>query len=576
MNKKALLFPLVALLLCSCNNNDITDITSPTTSLVTTTTEEEISTQTISSARKENNGTIVTIKGVVWKILYAYGKKPCGFYLNDGTDSIYVYGSIANKLSEGNEIIIKGTKTTYILEKEKENANKYGYQGAIQIADPTLLKIVNQTKEIDKSWVKESTVKQMLETPLTDNITSTVFKVNAVIKQSNDGNYTNYYIDDLDEKTGSYVYTQCNGDDFDYLKKYNGKICTVYLSIINAASRDTGIIYRFIPLEIIDENFVFDANNKAASFVLDYFIKDQFKESYTSSPDLELITSVSSSLLGFENVTISYSSSNTNVAIFEEKDNKTYFKLNEDGKATINITAKYLENEATASIDVEKIKEVVYDTISIKDVINGEDGSKFITKGIVSASLSGSKQSSFYLFDDTGSIVVTLNEVAAKGLVNIGDEVIVQGTKQHFMSNDTYKGTYPGQIQLENAILLSNKYGNNKIPTSSIKETTFDELFTVCNDGKVDHSQEVYKLKAKILKTSSMYPSYYMYENDENTKIQFYSSNVSQYEDYFDKYLNQELTYVVAPVNWNKSFYKLNLIYIVLDSGEIINYKNNL
>ncbi len=576
MNKSSLLFPLLILTLCSCNNNDVTDITSPINSSTTTTIEEEILTQTISSVRKENDGTIVTMKGVVWKILYAYGNKPCGFYLVDDTDSIYVYGNIANNLSEGNEVIIKGTKTKYILEKEKENAKKFGYEGAIQIANASLLKVTNQSKEVNKSWINKSTIKDMLETPLTNNITSTVFKVNGIIKESNDGNYTNYYIDDLDEKTGSYVYTQCNGDDFTYLKKYEGKVCTIFLSIINAASRDTGVIYRFIPLEIIDENYVFDAKNEATKFVLDYYINDQFKESYTSSPDLELITSVSSSLLGFDNVTISYSSTNTNVAYFEEIDNKTYFKLNENGESTIKATAKYLDKEETALINIKKIKEVVYDTFSINEVINGQDGTEFITKGIVSSSLSGSKQSSFYLFDDTGSIVVTLLDQTVKGLVNIGDEVVIQGTKQHSMSNKKYIGTYPGQIELSNSKLLTNKYGKHEIPTNIIKDTSFNDLYTICNDGQSDHSQDVYKLKAKILKTSSMYPTYNMYENDENTIIQFYSSNVAQYTDYFDKYLNQELTYVVAPVNWNKKFYKLNLIYIILDSGEIINYKYSL
>ena len=53
---------------------------------------------------------------------------------------------------------------------------------------------------------------------------------------------------------------------------------------------------------------------------MEYFIKDQFKESYTGNPMTELLTSVSSSLLDFSGVEVRYASDNENVVKFTEKD----------------------------------------------------------------------------------------------------------------------------------------------------------------------------------------------------------------------------------------------------------------
>lgn len=398
------------------------------------------------------------------------------------------------------------------------------------------------------------------------------FKVNAVIKHSPQSGYTNYYINDLDEKTGSYVYTQDNGNDFAYLQNYTNKVVTVYLTALNCVSSSSGCKYRFLPVEVIDENYKFDADKNAANFALDYYATNQFSESYYVSPDLEVITSLSSDLLGFSDAKISYESDNNNVAYFENIDNKTIFKLKDEGAATIKITAKYNDDIQTRTVKVNKLKLESYETITIKEATSSEDNSDVTVKGIVSASLGGKKLSSFYLIDNTGSVVVTLvNSDDLKNL-SIGNQVIVKGKKTHYVSDKTSSGI--GQIQIEDASVLVNNYGDNSIPTDSFISKTISELYEIAYDSLVDHSHEIYTIKAKASKVETPYYINY-YLGDDNKKLILYASNGDQYQ-ILDKYLYQELTFNVALVFWNSNNYKLNLIDIVLNDGTIINYNTTL
>ena len=96
--------------------------------------------------------------------------------------------------------------------------------------------------DFDKSWITESTVKEIMDTPVTEDITAKIFKVNALVKKAPGNGFTNYYIDDIDGVTGSYVYTQCNGGDFGWLDEFDGKICTVYLVALNAKASTSGCV----------------------------------------------------------------------------------------------------------------------------------------------------------------------------------------------------------------------------------------------------------------------------------------------------------------------------------------------
>ena len=122
-----------------------------------------------------------------------------------------------------------------------------------------------------------------METPFANDITTKIFKTTALIKKVEGSGFTNYYIDDLDGKTGSYAYSQANGTDFSWLDEFDGKICTVYFAAHNAKASAASCVYRFVPIEVIDENYQFDLAY-SCDYALRFFGKDQFETEYSNDP----------------------------------------------------------------------------------------------------------------------------------------------------------------------------------------------------------------------------------------------------------------------------------------------------
>ena len=221
--------------------------------------EADYEVMTIDQARSEEVGTKVKLTGVVAKITYAFGMVPSGFYLVDDTNSIYVYdGQLAPRVKEGDKITICASRANWILEDEQNNAAKFDYTGCLQVESAYLIGDIEPGYSFDKSWITETTVKEIMDTPASNNITTTIYKVNALVKKVVGTGFTNYYIDDIDGVTGSYCYTQCSGSDFAWLDQFDGKICTVYLSVINAKSTKSDCLWRFLPIAVEYNNYQFD------------------------------------------------------------------------------------------------------------------------------------------------------------------------------------------------------------------------------------------------------------------------------------------------------------------------------
>ena len=522
----------------------------------------------IASVRELEKGELVRISGVVAQITYANGMLPNGFYLVDETGSIYVYGTDATaQVREGNQVTLIGEKTHYILENEQYNAQKYGYAGCNQIQKATVVENDNQVNEWNKAWVEETTVKDIMDTPATVDITTSIFKVNALVKKVEGTGFTNYYFDDLDGVTGSYTYTSCSGADFTWLDEFDGKICTVYLSVINAKSTSAGCIWRFLPIEVIDEGFEFD-QTKGAEFVAKYYVKDQFLSKYESDPELELITKVSNDLIGIANASISYVSDNEEVVYFETVDGKVVMHTEGDGVATITATVKYNGQEAEASVTINVSTPIEYEHISVKEAIALEDGTEVILRGIVASSLVN--QSGFYLIDETGVIAVIAPE-SEVSLLSSGDEVVIKGTKTHRIK-EGYQGA--GQINIDSATILVNYYGNHEYSTSTFDNSkTLAELYALSH--LEDHSTEVYVVDAIVeVVETGFYTSIKIKSVDGKTTMSLYCSSANQYQ-FLKQYNGKVVSLELAICNWNgKNYYAGCVISATYEGVKTINTLN--
>ena len=524
----------------------------------------------VADAREAAKGTKIKIDGVVAQITYANGFRPNGFFLVDETGSIYVFdGDLAQRVAEGNKVTFVGEKDYWILETEQGFAQNFGYQGSCQIANTTLVELDDsQNYAYDKSWITESTVKDILDTPVTENVTTTIYKVNALVKKVPGTGFVNYYFFDIDGQTGEYTYSQCNGNDFEWLDEFDGKICTVYLSPINCKSTAGACFFRLVPIEVIDEGYTFDTT-KAPEYAIKYHALGQFGTSYTADPALELLTSVSSELLGFDGVTLSYASSNEGVIRFETVDGKVimHCAAEQTTTVTVTVTATYGEYSATGTVDitVSPVPTVEYGTVL--DAINAATGEVVTVKGIVGPSLVN--KVGFYLIDETGVIAVqTTAEYMAT--LSIGDEVVVTGTRDVKTKGGT---NYFGQSNLYNSTIDVNFYGGHEYSTSTfVTDKTLKEVYDL--DPVVDYSTTVFVLKATVTVEEAAYYSNIYLTDANGTQLRLYCSSANQY-NWLKAFAGQEVTVEVAACNWNdKNYYTGCVLSVVTEDGKVCNELN--
>ena len=503
---------------------------------------------TIAEARDAEVGEKLLVSGVVARITYANGYKPSGFILVDGGASIYVYNNdAAGQVEIGNRVTVAASKTYWILDTEASNAASHGYKGCNQLEDATIVENDKGNNEWISADIPYATVKEIMDTPVSEDITTKVFKVTALVKKVPGAGFVNYYINDLDEATGSYVYTQCNGGDFDWLDEFDGKICTVYLVVLNAKSSVSGCVYRFLPVAVVDEGFTFNVDN-AAQHAVEYYGVPQFDKLYTGDPALELVNSVSSELLGFENATLSYTSSNTSVISIAEENGKTVMHGVGNGTATITVKGVYGGKEYTATVDVTIEKQNDVDSITVGEAIDAAIGDVVTVKGIVGPSLVN--QSGFYLIDETGVIAVILSEEEL-AKVQLGHEVVIEGTRAKRLKDGA---SVFGQTNLDACKVVANNYGSHEYSTATFIEGKTPEEFYAL-DPNEDHGTEVYVLTVTVEVVEAAY-----YSNinlvSGSTKIGLYCSSASQY-NWLKAYAGQEITVEVAACNWNaKNYYR--------------------
>ncbi len=529
--------------------------------------ETDYTEMSIADARKTEKGRKIKTDGVVARITYAFGMVPSGVMLVDETGSIYVYDAdLAARVKIGNKITILADKTYWILDTEQNNASKFGYNGCNQLENVKLVSNDESTENpIDFGWVTETTVKDLIETPVTEDITTCIYKVTAMVRKVEGKGFVNYYINDLDDKTGSYVYTQCSGSDFAWLDQYDGKICTVYLTALNAKSTASECFFRLYPVAVENNGFTFDPKN-TAEHVVKYYGIDQFNAAYTGDPALELITSVSSDLLGFEGAKLTYSSSANFVVAFADESGKTVFHCLKTGSAEITVSCTYEGVTYSEKITVTVTANENYDYDDIQTVIESTKGTEVTVKGIVGPSLVN--QSGFYLIDQTGIIAVLVDASVFEG-ISVGDEIVLKGTRSVKYKDGT--NTF-GQSHLSDVEILANYYGGHDYPTDVFTENkTLADFYAL--DVTKDYTTTVYVVKATVdLVETNYYTSIKL--TDGATSVSLYCSGVGQYS-WLKPYAGQEVTLELIPCNWNgKTYYAGCVLAVRTADGKVVNQLN--
>lgn len=535
--------------------------------------EDDYTEMTIGEAREAAVDSLVKVTGVVSRITFASGMKPNGFIIVGDNSSIYVYDNqIATAVAIGNKITLLAKKTMFIASKEASSAKKFGYKGACQLVDGHLLSNDESTNDLDLSFAQEKTVKEVIETSPSANITSLIYHSNALIKrvQKEGQNFVNYYIDDLDGKTGSYVYTACDGNDFAWMDQYDGKICSVYYTALNAKSTSTGVLFRFLPIKIEDNNYQFN-KAEAPKFAVEYYGLEQFDTVYSVDPSKEMLTSVTSDLLNFGTATLSYSSNNTDLAYFETgKDGKVIFHINNETEGTVTITVTgHLDGQKdfskTMNIKITKPVDVSL-AVNVKAAIDASKGTELLVKGVIGPSLVN--KNGFYLIDETGSLAVVMNSTDEFNGLQIGQTVYIKGKRDLFASARNGTPSY-FESCMTGCQIVKNEFGNVDYSTASfIKGKTLADLIALPVTDNY-HTAEVYVITAglKFVSTKN-YSNAYLKDGDSEMRL--YCTNAASQYQWINPYVDDTKTYTmeVAVCNWNnKNYYTACLLSITDSNG---------
>lgn len=527
---------------------------------------------TIAQSREADVDDKVIVEGVVSIVTFANAMSPNGLFLVDETGSIYIYDyDIAASVTAGDTIKVAGLRTNFILPTEMTQAEKLGYDGAIQLAEVTLVEHTVNDLEYNKDWIESVTIKDLLATdPSEKNITGNIYKVNAFINEVPGLGFTNFYVNDLDETTGSYAYSMNNGNDFSWLRAYDGQLKTVYVAVINAKSTTNGLIYRFVPVTVGDD---FEYNQDYnPTFAVKYYGVDQFLDEYFFSPDQELLTSISSTELGISNVTLGYASNDTDVVFFEEVEGDLVFKIGLPGTAIVTITGTDGTNTYFETVEITVLdKPGTNDIQTVAEAIAEDDETVVVIEGVVAASLVN--KSGFYLIDETGVIAVEMlsSEVAK---LELGNLVVITGIKTHAgktIDDDTQLLTAVGQIAVREATIVANKFGSHDFSTATFQ--TGSVLSDLENLDKLeDHSTEVYVIDATIVFTSTAYYSLYSLEH-EGAKMNIYAGSTSQLA-FLEPFQGEEVSIEFTVVNWNGKKYSGSIISVTFDGVKTVNNSN--
>ena len=91
-------------------------------------------------------------------------------------------------------------------------------------------------------------------------------------------------------------------------------------------------------------------------------------------------------------------------------------------------------------------------------------------------------------------------------------------------------------------------------------------------DYTQDFTNDVYYVKAKAEVVKESYSTRMkLVDPDSGNTLSLYSSSANQYSFLFD-YADKELTYAIAPCNWNlKDYYAFCVLNVQLEDGTIIN-----
>lgn len=534
-----------------------TSSTSASSTIISSSTSTSIDEQydKVADVREYfGEGELATIKGVVVKHNYTGQGTPyiTGFWVADKTGCIYVYGEeIAKSVEVGNTVVVKGAKAYYIPDTDSGSAAATNYKGMLQLTYGTILENDGKTTGLPHSdAITTTTVAEINKIPLTTDITGNIYKVKGRWSKVTPGDYTNYYLTDLNREDQIMAYTQSNGKDYAWTDENDGK--TVEMLIIVSLGKPGVGKWRMCPISFLDTEVVVSAQEEAQYAV--GRLLNEFADTYNT--DTEVTFAVEDEYLAGSTRSITSTSEQITVTT-GEVENTVVISASNLGKITLEASVTFDGVTATGTKEIEIVEKPKVETDTIAEARTMADGEVVTLEAVVAKVTYKSSMTpqGLFLTDETGSMFAYFgsSEQAAIADIQDGNKVIIKGTLTHYIKNaeNATAENYAGDFQLTEPEIIDVNTNVNEIPTTSYTESTITEIVGTAPSTNI--TGLIYKVSAKVVKNETQWAtSYDLVEVDGGTVyLPLYSQNSGKDFAWLDAYANTEVTVLVGVQNLN-------------------------
>lgn len=515
--------------------------------------ESHVQTSAISSIRSVQDGTLVTIEGIVVTHNYTGQITPyiTGFWIADQTGSIYVYGEVAAKsVQVGNRLTLSGTIGHYIPTNDQSGADAVNYKGMLQIASPTIISNDGQiTNEIPQGAITETTIEDIEKTPLSTDITGNIYKVKGRYHVYDNGEFTNYNLDDLNRVDSILAYTQSNGKDYAWTNDLNGK--TLEMLIVVSIGKPSAAAWRMCPVKSLGEVSVTaqEEANYGARRAL-----NAISDSYNTDTTVKVL--IADPLL--EGLTVSYTSTSDKITISQvELENNIIISTSETKEVQITAIANYSGASASLSKTISLTGKPTFNSITIAEARAKNDGESVTLEAVVArVTYAGSMtKQGLFLVDSTGSMFAYNSTATNANLTNVqnGNKVVVTGKLAHYIKDATNAASegYSGDFQITEVTVDDLDTNIYQIPAGGVISTsTIEEIATTSPHTNI--TGLVYSISAKVSKSAGAYGSYTLYGLTDSTKgVPLYSQNNAADYDWLSEYIGKNVVIILGIQNLN-------------------------
>lgn len=431
---------------------------------------------TIADVVKNNkDGDFVDVEG------YVAGVIAQGYFLYDGTSTIYVFTADEPDVKEGDQVRLTGKYIIYNDQPEIEKPNKVELTGDDAIYEAPTVQ-------------EDITIKDIVETDSKNReIYGKYVRLTGKIDELKDGNFDNWFLIDEDENKVRFYHRTVT----DELKAFKGQTITIDVFVYRYSSNNWEIAY-------IDGHTIGSELTEEETLA-------QVKEQLSLPKEVTDALELPSKLLA---VSITWTSDNDAITINEDG-SVTVTRGDEDVEVTLTATLKIGELTDTKEI---KVTVKASNVRTITDVLaNAKDQDIVDIEGIVIGVIS----EGYFLYDGTGSMYIYTKN---KPIVQEGDQVRLTGPYKIFYNQPEID--QPSKVET-----LTGDDAKYQAPTA--QDITVKQIVDTAATEKSIYSKFV-TITAKLdeLVDEDGYTNWYLVDAEGNKVRIYYKSNFDEIKQF--------------------------------------------